>query len=136
MINKYKLKLSLIDDYIFVFNLQKTYGLFLECKKFCSYIEILNSAVIICNETLNVYNKIFLRLKLMNHSLLLLNKQVNEQKIDGFAEKYNNSGAFIQHFKQNTQKLKHIIELLPKKLQKLSLNNIEIDYILQKLVLS
>ena len=136
MIKKYRLKLSLIDDYIFVLHLQKTYKVLLGKFEYHDYYDLIDAALKICQETIKTYDKVFLRLKLLNSSLILLNRQINETILSNFAENTNKRDEFLHIFKQNTQKIKIIIEKLPQKLQKLSLNPIEINYIVNHLIIA
>ena len=136
MIGRTRLKLSLIDDYIFIVNLQKKYGDLLNDKNLDDYEIMITSFVDICNKMITMFEKVFLRLKLMDYSLLLLNRQINDTDVSYFAVKHNHDGDFLGNIKENTQKLKKIIEILPQKLQKLSLNSIEINYILDKSVIA
>ena len=61
MIGRTRLKLSLIDDYIFIVNLQKKYGDLLNDKNLDDYEIMITSFVDICNKMITMFEKVFLR---------------------------------------------------------------------------
>lgn len=129
MLLKLKQKLSLVDDYIFI-ERAKTYYL---TKVFddAEINTLFDKIAMLCERLERQYNQIFLRLKMMNLSYEILNKQLAETKDIVLFEKRNSKLAEMQKCTKNLQILKQIQQNLPKNLQKLSLNRCEIKFILQ-----
>ena len=129
MLFKLKQKLSLVDDYIFI-ERAKTYYL---TKVFddAEINTLFDKIAMLCERLERQYNQIFLRLKMMNLSYEILNKQLDQTKEIIFAEKRDDRLAEMQKCTKNLQILRQIQQNMPKNLQKLSLNRCEIKFIMQ-----
>lgn len=129
LIAKLKTKLSLVDDYIFIERVKCYYSI-------CSFDDveikdIFAKIVSFCNQLKKQYCQVFLRLKMLNLSYEILNRQLEQTKNVIFAEKTNDSLIEMQKLNKNLQILQTIQQNLPKNMKKLSLNSAEINFILQ-----
>jgi len=128
--SRLKTKLSLIDDYIYIWRVKCYYS---HCDYFCDekLKEMFCGIVHYCEKIEKQYNKIFLRLKMLDFSFELLNKQLEQTKFVAFAKKPTTELVEVQKYQQNLQILKKIQQNLPKILKKLAFNDYEIGFIVQ-----
>ena len=131
---KTKTKLSLVDDYIYLCRVHSYYH---SCREVCDggeYLSMYSKIVEMCDKLKKQYLQIFLRLKMLDMSFELLVDELEKFNEGNFAENKQNLMKHWQEYNKNLQNIQKIGEILPKKLQKLSLNPLEIKYILQNAI--
>ncbi|MBQ8468462.1 MAG: hypothetical protein IJ542_01760 [Clostridia bacterium] len=131
---KTKTKLSLIDDYIYISRVAAFYGCYMREENGQDYYKMYCQIVELCDKLKKQYMQVFLRLKMLDMSFEVLSDELQEMKEYDFAQNKQNLMKYWQEYHKNLQNLQNICELLPKKLQKLSLNPLEINYILQNAI--
>ena len=129
LFSRFKTKLSLIDDYIYITracqyynNIKNSYkdlGMF-----FCGICEY-------GNQLLKLYEQAFLKLKMLDVPFEIVKSQLEASSDISNAEKCRNSIEELQKYRQNLQILQKIHQKLPQKLKKLSFNEVEINFILK-----
>ncbi len=129
---KEKLKLSLLDDYIQVIQVNKICVnlKFLSLNQDCQSIvsKILN----ISNGLLQAYDKLLFKFNLMNISLMVLKRELQFSYIDRLM--FNEHTLKKEDYIILLNKIKNINTRLKQKINDLSLNEIEQRYITQNLI--
>lgn len=129
---KEKLKLSLLDDYIQVVQVNKICVnlKFLSLNQDCQSIvsKILN----ISNGLLQAYDKLLFKFNLMNISLMVLKRELQFSYIDRLM--FNEHTLKKEDYIILLNKIKNINTRLKQKINDLSLNEIEQRYITQNLI--
>ncbi len=129
---KEKLKLSLLDDYIQVIQVNKICVnlKFLSLNQDCQSIvsKILN----ISNGLLQAYDKLLFKFNLMNISLIVLKRELQFSYIDRLM--FNEHTLKKEDYNILLNKIKNINTRLKQKINDLSLNEIEQRYITQNLI--
>ena len=129
---KEKLKLSLLDDYIQVIQVNKICVnlKFLSLNQDCQSIvsKILN----ISNGLLQAYDKLLCKFNLMNISLIVLKRELQFSYIDRLM--FNEHTLKKEDYNILLNKIKNINTRLKQKINDLSLNEIEQRYITQNLI--
>lgn len=127
---KNKVKLLLIEDYIFLNKISFACDSFF--KQNLENNKIVTEVLNLKNQLLEIYEKIFFRFGLMDFSFLVLKKGFKNDKLE------NNSKCEVfskDNLKRVYCDLKLIAKTLIFKLKKLSLNEIEMKYLVQNLTI-
>ena len=125
--SKNKVKLLLIEDYIELNRISLLCDNMNDDLKSKEEKLIFSDLLFLKNELLKVYEKVFFRFGLMDVSYLLLKKSLKTKQEANV--KLLSSGEL----KNLLFKLKLMVKTLELKLKKLSLNEIELNYIIQNL---
>lgn len=129
---KLKQKLSLVDDYIYLYRIKQYYSE----KKYLfdeQIQELFGGIVGVSTDLLVLYERCFLRLKMLDDSFQVLKIQLDNTENIIFANNNLALNEEIANYKKNLQILSKIRENLPQKLKKLSLSDYEIGFILQNI---
>ena len=127
---KFKTKLSLVDDYIYICRVKSYY---LRARDFCddNLQGLFDSIVRYCEQLKKQYYQVFLRLKMLDISFEMLNIGLENTKGVIVDESKTNDIEKLQKYQQNLQILKKMQQNLPKNLKKLAFNDYEIKFIVQ-----
>ncbi len=127
---KRKIKLSLIDDYVKIYNI----------KSFCEVlatnssesISRVNNLKVLTNKLLQCYEKLLFKFNLMDISFAILKKDLKklEQNIKNFTFKEFND-IQLKKFDEETKEIQNVLML---KLKQLSFNEMEKSYIIENLI--
>lgn len=126
---KFRLKLSLIDDYIFICKVNNCYK-----SKSCLSESLQNGIVELTQNLIIEYDRIFFRLGCLNSSLEVLKQQINYSYCLDYAFFIDKEEIILEKTIKILQKIKNISENMVKKMKKLTFNKQEIDFVLQKLL--
>jgi len=126
---KFRVKLSLIDDYIFICKVNNCYKN-KSCLNDCFHKGIIE----LTDKLKTEYERIFFRLGYLNNSLSLLKEQISYSFFLDNAFFDDSESIILEKTIKILQKLKNINENMVKKMKKLTFNKQEIDYVLQKII--